>query len=554
MGGFVLAVFWLLLAAPVVTAEGAAEVAASGESAARAEAMRRYEALLVNNSPALEGRRDEIQFRLGLLHLEDAQAANPSVGVYGARDRYERALSLFQQVLSKPGTIFREDALYYQAIAFEELGRGEQALANFRLIAREFPASSHASEIWFRLGNDAVQKNRVAEAANDYQEVLRRNDPRYRDQSAYMYAWSAFSLRQTSAARTTLMDLLGRIEAAGQQQNNLYPESVELLAKVIRSEGTASVLSGPWVGSRPAFAPVVLKRTADLYRETSAYREAAMAYEQLMRDYPDPASADATEKLVIECYLKAGEAARAQEARERLIAQHMTRGQLGAAPADLVPFLKDSALYLHHQARDTKSPDLYRRAVEAYRMYASSLAEGPARSEALFWQAEASKETGDWNNSAEGYKIVAEARDPAKGEESAFRRIALLEDAKTQGLADVDRVLAAYEDYFKLYPGGAHELELRTRQAGYLFDQKRYTDSLQAGVQAVTREPDPAKRQRMKLMLARAAFAAGDYFQCANWARQLLSEGGLPADMRTQGQEVHAASILKAAESLKDKP
>ena len=40
-----------------------------------AEAIRRYEALVNDPSPALAGRKDELMFRLGLLYLEEGQAA-----------------------------------------------------------------------------------------------------------------------------------------------------------------------------------------------------------------------------------------------------------------------------------------------------------------------------------------------------------------------------------------------------------------------------------------------------------------------------------------------
>lgn len=551
----------LVAAASIVSAQSQRtqdaprRVESAGESSARSEAIRRYQNLLNSNSPAISTSRDEILFRLGLLYLEDAQAAGPGVGSYGNRDRYDQALSLFQQVLAQPGSIFREEALYYQAIAYEETGRSEQALNAFRTVVRDFPSTARASEVYFRLGNDAVQKNRIAEAENDYQEVLRRGDARYRDQSAYMFAWSAFALRQTANARVTLIDLLQRMDAAGQQKVDLYNESIELLAKVIRSEGSTAALSGPWVGPRPAFAPLVLRRTADLFRETSGYREAAMAYEQLEREYPDPAAADPLDKLVMECYLKAGDAARSQEARERLVSRHISGGKLEAATAaEVAPILKDSALYLHQRARETKQQDLYRRAVQAYQIYADTVTEGASHWEALFLQADALKESGDWTSAADRYKAIAEAHDAKHGEESAFRRIALLDDAKSRGQGDVARVLASYEDYFRTYPGGPHEVELRSREAGYLFDEKRYADALVAGGSVVARVGAPAERQKLQLMLARAAYAARDYNQSANWVGRLLTEPGLPPATKTEADEIRSAAILKSAESLKDHP
>jgi len=526
---------------------------AANEAAARNEAIRRYESLLNSNSPALASSRDEMLFRLGLLYFEDAQAAGPQSSL--SRDRYEQALSLFQQVLQRGGSFFREEALYYRAITLEETGRGEQALNELRALIREFPQSNRASEVYFRLGNDAVGKNRIQEAVNDYQEVLRRSDPRYRDQAAYMFAWSSFAQRSSANARVTLLDLLQRLEANGQQKNSLYPESIELLAKVIRSENSLGALSGPWMGPKPAFAGLVLRRVADLYKETSGYREAAQAYELLMRDFPDPAQADALDKLVIECYAKAGDAPNAEIARERLIARHASNGRIpNELVNELAPIVKDSAVYLHAQAREKKQPDLYRRAILTYQLYADSTAPSPPHWDILFLQADAMKEAGDWSNASERYKQIAAARDPAHGEESAFRRIALAEEAKSKGAADVAAVMATYEDYFKLYPGGPHEIELRSRQAGYLFDQKKYADALVPGGAVVDRIQDPAARQKLMLMLSRSAFEAGDYNQSVNWVTRLLNEPTVPAPMRTEAEGVHAAAILKAAESLKDKP
>lgn len=525
------------------------------EAAHRSEAIRRYEALLASSSPALQGRKDEMQFRLGLLYLEEAQASAPSLGVYGSREYYERALPLFRQVLARKDSLFREDALYYRAVALEETGRSGEALDAFRQLVREFPSSSHASEIWFRLGNDAVQKNRLAEALDDYDEVLRRGDARYRDQSAYMVAWTAYSTRQPARARALLMDLLQRLEASAQQGVNLYGESIELLARVIRTEENPSVLSGPWVGARPAFAPVVLRRAADLFRETSAFRQAATTYEQLLREYPDLPDLDGVEKLAIDSYLKAGDAARAEEARERLLARHLRGGRLAPEElADIGPFLRDSAVYLHQQARESKGYDLFRRAIDAYQQYIDSVAPGAAQAEMIFFQAEALKESGNISQAAERYKAVAEMHDPAHGEEAAFRRIALIEDLKTSGQATTDQVLATYDDYFRLYAGGAHAGALRVRQAGYLFDEKRYAESLAAGNLAVSQAANPAERQKIELMLARAAFASNDFFQCANWATQLLADRTLAADTRAEVEEIHAAAIFKAAESLQERP
>jgi tetratricopeptide (TPR) repeat protein len=525
----------------------------AAESASRGEAIRRYESLLNNASPALAGSRDEIVFRLGLLYLEDAQAAGPQS--FNSRTRYDQALSMFQQTLSKGESVFREEALYYRAIAMEETGRGDEALAGFRTIVRDYPSSARASEVWFRLGNDAVQKNRVGEAVNAYQEVLRRGDPRYRDQSAYMYAWSAFATRSTASARATLIDLLTRLEANNQQKNNLYPEAVELLAKVVRSDGSTAVLSGPWVGPKPAFAPLVLRRVADLFKETSGFAQAAVAYEQLMRDYPDPQAADGIDKLVIECYAKAGDAPRAEEARERIINRHLSGQKIASEVAvEVMPILKDSALYLHQKARETKQNEFYRRAIQAYQIYAETVEAGPARWEILFLQADALKDMGDWNNAIDRYHTIAEAHDPKHGEESAFRRIALLEEAKTRQQVDLNRVLASYEDYFKLYPGGPHEVDLRARQAGYLYDDKRYADALVPGGAVVDRLTNPAERQKLELLMARASFANNDFVQSAKWVGKLLTEPNLPPATKAEGDEIRAAAILKSAEAQKDKP
>ena len=520
------------------------------EAGHRAEAIRRYEALVQDPSPALAGRKDELMFRLALLYLEEGQAFGPGGGGY-----YERSISLFDRVLRQKGTVFREDALYYRAIALQEVGRTGPSTAAFRELLREFPASPRAGELWFRIGNDAVQNDRIREAMEAYEEVLRRGDPNYRDQAAYMFAWSASSLGQESRARTTLIDLLQRLEAGGQQQANLYPEAVELLARVIRSEGNPSVLSGPWVGARPAFAGVVLRRVADLFRETSAFAQAASTYEQFLREVPDSPDADAIETTVIDSWLKAGEADRAQAARERLIARHAAGGVLGTSSvAAIAPIVRDSALYRHERARKAGRPDLYRQAIEHYDLYARSVPAGPAHQEARFFEAEAAKEMGDLRGAAERYLAVAESRDPARGEEAAFRRVALFEDLKGAGQASLDDLVGAYHDYFRLYPGSPRDTELRVRLAGLLFDEKRWDDALVAGGEVVGRIGDAEGRQKMLLLLARAAFAKEDYLQGSNWASRLLAEPGLPPARRAEAEKIHVAALYKGAESMQDRP
>ena len=529
--------------------------AAGSDAAHRNEAIKRYEGLLANPSPALQARRDEMMFRLGLLYLEQAQAAAPSGDQYGNRASYQRAVLLLEQVLQKPGSPYREDALYYRAIALEETGRHDEAMGQLKELIRSHPNSGHAAEVWFRIGNDAIQKNRIGEALSAYEEVLRRGEIRYRDQASYMFAWSAFALHQEARARAALVDLLNRLATAGQTEEGLGKEATELLAKVTRSEGNLAVFSGPWVGARPAWVEPALRRTAELYRETSAFADAGRAYEQLLRDFPDVPDADEIDQKLVECWMKAGDPARAEMARARLVARHQSGDRLQAeSVAKVAPLLRDSALFLHEQARTQKRPDLYKKSIDAYGTLAASIAPGEARNEAVFLRAEAAKEAGDVALAAESYKEVAETRDPKRGEEAAFRRVALLEDLRTRGVANVDQMLAAYEDYFRLYPGGPREPELRVRQSGYFFDQKRYAESIAAGAQIVGRVTDPAARQKLELQLARAAFAAGDPAQCGTWVKRLLAEPNLPPDMKAQAVEIHATALYQHAEQLKDRP
>lgn len=537
----------------LVLALGCRSPAEPFEGQYRAEAIRRYEALLGDSSPALSARHDEIRFRLALLYLEEAQAAaGPAAGAFAAPNAYERSLRLLDEVIARRDSPFREDALYYRAVALQELGRSEESVAAFRSLLREFPFSARAAEIWFRLANDAVQKNRLQEALGAYEEVLRRGDPNYRDQAAYMLAWTAFSLRQEARARVTLMDLLARLEAGGQRTASLYPQAVELLAKVIRSEGDPSPLSGPWVGARPAYAGLALRRVAELFRETSAFAQAAAAYEGYLRQFPEDPEAEAIEKRVVECWEKAGDPERAEAARDRLIARHLEEGQL--RDASMAPVLKDSALYLHRKARETGRLDLYARAVERYRIYGQGLPPGPEKAEAFFFLAEASKEMANLRDAADAYSVVAELRDPARGEEAAFRRVALFEEMKDKGQATVDDVLRAYLDYFRWFPGGKRDPELRLRYAAYLFDQKRFADAALTASPVASASSDSTLRQRAGLLAARAAFAAGDYPQAARWAQGLLTEPSLPAPTRSEAEQLHAASLYKEAESLADRP
>ncbi len=60
----------LVLLALSSPAAGQVPPSAASDDAHRVEAIRRYEGLLANPAPAMQSRRDEILFRLGVLYLE----------------------------------------------------------------------------------------------------------------------------------------------------------------------------------------------------------------------------------------------------------------------------------------------------------------------------------------------------------------------------------------------------------------------------------------------------------------------------------------------------
>ncbi|MEA2624163.1 MAG: hypothetical protein QOD06_208 [Candidatus Binatota bacterium] len=539
---------------PVLIVPPSAAPAAESEGD-RTESIRRYQQLLASSSAELSTPRDEITFRLAVLLLEEAQAA-PGGGAAN-RQQIERATALLEETLRQPASPYREDALYFRALALEESGRHDEAIEEFRAFVRELPASGHAAELWFRLGNDAVQRNQPADAVPAYEEVLRRADPRYHDQAAYLLGWSAFAAHQDARARTTLVELLESLERGRRQSESLYSQSIELLAKIVRAEGDLSVYAGPRIrgsggsGGQPEFVGRALRRTADLFAETSAYADAARAYEQLLRDFPDRDDAADVEARALDAYRKAGDETAAETARERLIQRRVAAAAIDpAASGEVGPLLRDSAIHHHERARQQKTADAYRVAIDAYQKYADSQPVGAGKNEAEFFQAEALKEMGDAAGAAERYRIVAEIRDAAHGEDAAFRRVALLEELSRAGGSSIDDVIAACRDYSRLFPGGPRETELGVRQATIFYERQRWAEALAAGNAVIDRIASGGGRAALELMLARAALASGDAARASASASRAAAEPEAPKETRTAADEVIASARTKLADAL----
>ncbi len=82
-------------------------------------------------------------------------------------DAYARLLKTF------PKYPRRDEVLFSLAYDLEDVGRDEEAVAQYRALLRDFPASRYAPDAWLELGNHAFDTGNLAAAQDAYQHASR---------------------------------------------------------------------------------------------------------------------------------------------------------------------------------------------------------------------------------------------------------------------------------------------------------------------------------------------------------------------------------------------
>jgi tetratricopeptide (TPR) repeat protein len=421
---------------------------------------------LVQRFPDDSPRKPDLLFQLGETYWEKSKALRraeveaagdaakadhrPSEAVRArAMESYARLLETF------PKYQRRDEVLFSLAYDLEDVGRGDEAVAQYRVLLRDFPASRYAPDAWLELGNQAFDKGNLATAQDAYQHAARVGSARVRSYAIYKLAWCDFNLGDFEAAREKLSRVVDGSAGGSKTLRDLRTEALVDLTRVyVRLNRPEEALVYFQRNTEGAERRKLVTRLASTLADAGELHGALRVYKAALEAEPLAPEAAGWQQAVVRAYDGLNDRDRVRVEAQRLaeMCHPGTRwwtANAGSPNALRAGFeaaeegLRTLVTAYHQEAQRTGSPRTYRLAADVYRAYLSAFARDDSPEwtsdhafNLSFYAAEIAWALADWRAAAEQYERVIDFRIPDR---PTAREVS---DERYRATAAYDAVLA----------------------------------------------------------------------------------------------------------------
>ncbi|AMX03730.1 tetratricopeptide repeat protein [Microbulbifer thermotolerans] len=546
---------------------------------------------------ALESNRDpqtqrRIRLRLADLEmerLEQQQAENPDVAV-----SYSSAVRHYEQLAQEmPG----DDYILYRLARARALdGQPQDSLRALEKIAATAPESPFITEVLFRRGEAAFNRQDYTAAARDFRTLLERGDSPFEDNARYMLAWSEFKSANYRTSTYTFLELLDVLhqrapfEELPQGQKRLAEDSLRGLALNFSYQGGAEVIeSYSGEGEPRPYQHHLYRALGDWYREKERFRDSADTYLTYVEQYPQSAEAPALHLSAVETLQSAGLDGEVLPAKREFVQRYGIRSQYWQSADEaqreklrgwLQPWLEELAKYDHARAQaltaqaekiparkarekqqlEEDARGAYMAAAELYRQYADTFPEDPSTPPLVFLMAECLEQAGDYAGAWLAYSQVAWTYgDKTHGAEAGYA--AILTSAQVQQQLDGnedpevvnlwrDRNIESGLKFADSWPQDPRALPALLVAADKLLQQSRYQEAIAAAGKAAQWQPPPNGQQQLNIamILGHSQFELGNFAEAEQAYSRALQLAGTDTAIRNNAQERLQAAIYRQAE------
>jgi tetratricopeptide (TPR) repeat protein len=421
---------------------------------------------LVQRFPEDSPRKPDLLFQLGEAYWEKSKALRraeteatgdetkadhrPSDAVRTrAMDAYARLLKSF------PKYPRRDEVLFSLAYDLEDVGRGDEAVQQYRALLRDFPKSKYAPDAWLELGNHAFDKGKLAEAQDAYQHAARVGSARVRSYATYKLAWCDFNLGEFEGAREKLVRVVDGSAGGSKTLKDLRTEALVDLTRVyVRLDRPEDGLAYFRRNTEGAERRKLITRLANALADAGELQGALRVFRAALEAEPLAPEATAWQQAVVRAYDGLHDRDRVRVEAQKLseMCHPGTRwwtANAGSPESLKAGFeaaeegLRTLVTTYHQEAQRTGSPRTYRLAADVYRAYLSAFARDAEPEwtsdhafNLSFYAAEVAWALGDWRAAAEQYERVVDFRIPDR---PTAREVS---DGKYRATAAYDAVLA----------------------------------------------------------------------------------------------------------------
>jgi len=433
--------------------------------AKRAELITQLETL-IQRFPDDSPRKPDLLFQLGEAYWEKSKALRraetEAAGDATRADHKDsdairkRAMDAYTRLLKTfPKYERRDEVLFSLAYDLEDVGRGDEAVGQYRTLIRDFPRSKYAPDAWLELGNHAFDKGNVAVAQDAYQHASRIGSARVRSYATYKLAWCDFNLGEFEGAREKLARVVDGSAGGTQTLLDLRTEALVDLTRVyVRLEKPEEGLAYYQRTTQGAERRKLITRLANALADAGELQGALKVYRAALQSDPLAPEAATWQQAVVRAYDGLHD-----RDRVRVEAQHLAEmvhpgtrwwaANTGSPQSLRAGFdaaeeaLRTLVTGYHQEAQRTGSPRTYRLAADLYHSYLSAFARDADPEwtsdhafNMSFYAAETAWGLGDWRTAAEQYERVMEFHIPDR---PTAREVS---DERYRATAAYDAVLA----------------------------------------------------------------------------------------------------------------
>ncbi|MDH5622215.1 MAG: tetratricopeptide repeat protein, partial [Gammaproteobacteria bacterium] len=539
---------------------------------------------LASDDPEL---RAEAMRRLGDLELEATEAEQLTQNI-DALDHsgYNNAVDLYQQLLQAYPDYRRNDTVLYQlARAFEIGGRNEEALATLDELVAKFADTQLIDEVQFRRGEMLFLQKDYDGAEAAYRDVVKYGEAsRFYEQSLYKLGWSQFKLAWHEDSMGPFFELLDRkvggieigegeerLQSLSRAERELVEDTFRVLSiSFSYMDGAKSIDTFLAGRGNPSYSYVIYRNLGDLYLEKERFQDAAVTYEEFVKQDPYHPKAPLLQVEVIEAYKQGGFPSLVLEGKKGFVERYGMDGEFWVrnpresnteVAAHLKSNLTDLAQYYHAEAqKDGKISD-YQEAANWYRKYLSYFPGEADSANTNFLLAEILFESKDYRAAAVEYERTSYEYEPhAKSAEAGYAAIlAYREYEKQLDGSSKKEWHAQYLDsglkFADTYPEHAESGAVLTTVAEDLFQQTQFDLAIAVGQAVVAKQPpvDPKLQRTAWTVIAHSQFDLQNFAAAESSYYSLRSF--TPANDAVANQEIKdriASAIYKQGEQARD--
>ncbi len=539
------------------------EFLSSQETDARRRSIEIYRTLINQYPDTRNTFMAEASFRLAELLFEDERER-----IRGIMDRegagadvqpdFSRAIDAYRKVTEGfPSHPLAEDAYYGLAYCFTEQGEPDLAADGYTRLIETYPRTRYAAEIHMRLGEYFFNLGNIPPAIEHYQAAIAVGNRDYSEKALYKLGWCYYNQDNYDQAVESFLQVLDLNAGERISVGTLVNESLDIIARAYsESGGTPALFKRIQRRQQDHFAPALLLRLADIYKDRSLYPEAVGTYRLYLQNYPAGGELPRVLANLRECYSLRGDSLSALEQVEGM-PRHLGPGSPwheAASPEErakaretMREALEEAADQRRARAQTGGSRTELTRAL-ADLDAAALLSDGPPPCRVRYVRGLLLSELGETERGARAWMELATAPDCGDwAGRASLEAVDLLLKSAQAGTVSLPLLGEAVGLASRIAPADA-----RVPRAVLALGQVAANSGSVAGARAqysilLRQHQGSPEADKARSLMARSFFQAGDYPQASSWFREAWKKS---ADRQAaeEARGLLAYSLFKEAE------